>query len=183
VPGERLISRNYGRGPGQFNMNLRSPRQSGWERASRIERWRPSAPTGQGAKLARRRRTGRANRQPDYASLQLKHWAVGAEPVESHERRSDHREHHLALLRFCEPGRARNGVGLYETANNRRLSRRLSSLSETPASCGSPYARDSLAGVDWSKLMSFSRRDACRSWPDLRRASIRGSAGSRPPTR
>ena len=53
TPGERLIPRNYGRGPGQFNMNLRIAKTIGFgkERGGSAEQ-RPGAPSGQGAALA-----------------------------------------------------------------------------------------------------------------------------------
>src|ERR1019366_8453112 len=53
TPGERMLARNYGRGPGQFNVNLRIAKTIGFgkERGGSSAQT-PGALTGQGAALA-----------------------------------------------------------------------------------------------------------------------------------
>ena len=126
VPGERLLARNYGRGPGQFNVNLRIAKTIGFgrERGGSGDP-RTGAPTGQGAALAAA--TGRG-----LGGL------IGS-PSTSHRYNLSIGMSIRNLLNHTNPGPiignitspyfgfanqiagGQNGEGFYETANNRRL--------------------------------------------------------------
>jgi hypothetical protein len=128
--GESLLSRNYGRGPGQFNVNLRIAKTIGLgkERGGSGDS-RPTAATGQGATLAAA--TGRG-----LGGL------IGS-PSTSHRFNLSIGLSVRNLLNHTNPGPiignitspyfgsanqiagAQNGEGFYETANNRRLESQL----------------------------------------------------------
>ena len=126
-----MLSRNYGRGPGQFNVNLRIAKtiglgkERGGSGDSAPQRLHGAERYAGGGK---RPRAWRVDRQPfDLAPLQPKHRAVGAEPAQSHQPRTDYRQHHARpYFGFANQiAGAQNGEGFYETANNRRLESQL----------------------------------------------------------
>ena len=127
TPGERLLPRNYGRGPGQFNVNLRIAKTIGFGR----ERG------GSGDSRPRGRHGRRALRWQRQAAAG---WAglIGS-PSTSHRFNLSIGLSVRNLLNHTNPGPiignitspyfgfanqiagAQNGEGFYETANNRRL--------------------------------------------------------------
>ena len=126
IAGERLLPRNYGRGPGQFNVNLRIAKTIGLgrERGGSADA-RPAAPTGQGAALAAASGRGLGG-------------LIGS-PSTSHRFNLNIGLSIRNLLNHTNPGPivgnitspyfgfanqiagGQNGEGFYETANNRRL--------------------------------------------------------------
>jgi hypothetical protein len=126
TPGERMLARNYGRGPGQFNVNLRIAKTIGFgkERGASGDA-RPGAPTGQGAALAAVSGRGLGG-------------LIGS-PATSHRFNLSIGLSVRNLLNHTNPGPivgnitspyfgfanqiagGQNGEGFYETANNRRL--------------------------------------------------------------
>lgn len=126
TPGERLLSRNYGRCPGQFNVNLRIAKTIGFgkERGGSSAQT-PGAPTGQGAALAAVSGRGLGG-------------LIGS-PSTSHRFNLSIGMSVRNLLNHTNPGPivgnitspyfgfanqiagGQNGEGFYETANNRRL--------------------------------------------------------------
>jgi hypothetical protein len=126
TPGERLLARNYGRGPGQFNVNLRIAKTIGFgkERGGSSAQT-PGAPTGQGAALAAVSGRGLGG-------------LIGS-PSTSHRFNLSIGMSVRNLLNHTNPGPivgnitspyfgfanqiagGQNGEGFYETANNRRL--------------------------------------------------------------
>jgi hypothetical protein len=126
APGERLLGRNYGRGPGQFNVNLRIAKTIGLgrERGGSAEQ-RSGGPTGQGAALAAASGRGLGG-------------LIGS-PSTSHRFNLSIGLSVRNLLNHTNPGPivgnitspyfgfsnqiagGQNGEGFYETANNRRL--------------------------------------------------------------
>jgi hypothetical protein len=130
APGEPLLSRNYGRGPGQFNVNLRIAKTIGLgkERGGSGDS-RPSASSGQSATLAAASGRGLGG-------------LIGS-PSTSHRFNLSIGLSVRNLLNHTNPGPiignitspyfgfanqiagAQNGEGFYETANNRRLESQL----------------------------------------------------------
>src|ERR1039458_2017255 len=126
TPGERLLARNYGRGPGQFNVNLRIAKTIGFgkERGGSGDP-RPAASAGQGAALAAVGGRGLGG-------------LIGS-PSTSHRFNLSIGLSVRNLLNHTNPGPivgnitspyfgfanqiagGQNGEGFYETANNRRL--------------------------------------------------------------
>jgi hypothetical protein len=126
TPGEALLSRNYGRGPGQFNVNLRIAKTIGFgrERGGSTAST-SSAPTGQGAALAAAGGRGLGG-------------VIGTAST-SHRFNLNIGLSIRNLLNHTNPGPivgnitspyfgfanqiagGQNGEGFYETANNRRL--------------------------------------------------------------
>src|ERR1019366_8732609 len=126
TPGERLLARNYGRGPGQFNVNLRIAKTIGFgrERGGAGDS-RPAASAGQGAALAAVGGRGLGG-------------LIGS-PSTSHRFNLSIGLSVRNLLNHTNPGPivgnitspyfgfanqiagGQNGEGFYETANNRRL--------------------------------------------------------------
>jgi hypothetical protein len=121
-----MLARNYGRGPGQFNVNLRIAKTIGFgkERGASGDA-RPGAPTGQGAALAAVSGRGLGG-------------LIGS-PATSHRFNLSIGLSVRNLLNHTNPGPivgnitspyfgfanqiagGQNGEGFYETANNRRL--------------------------------------------------------------
>jgi hypothetical protein len=126
TPGERLLARNYGRSPGQFNVNLRIAKTIGFgkERGGAGDP-RPAASAGQGAALAAVGGRGLGG-------------LIGS-PSTSHRFNLSIGLSVRNLLNHTNPGPivgnitspyfgfanqiagGQNGEGFYETANNRRL--------------------------------------------------------------
>ena len=126
TPAERLLSRNFGRGPGQFNVNLRIAKTIGFgkERGASGDP-RPGNPAGQGAALAAASGRGLGG-------------LIGS-PSTSHRFNLSIGLSVRNLLNHTNPGPivgniaspyfgfanqiagGQNGEGFYETANNRRL--------------------------------------------------------------
>ncbi len=122
-PGERLLSRNFGRGPGQYNVNLRIAKVIGFGRE------RGEAPSGQG---------GGAGNPMQAATGRGLGGLIGT-PSTSHRFNVSIGLSIRNLLNHTNPGPiignitssyfgsanqiagGQNGEGFYETANNRRL--------------------------------------------------------------
>jgi Carboxypeptidase regulatory-like domain len=129
APGEPLLSRNYGRGPGQFNVNLRIAKTIGLGKERGGSDSRPTGSTGQGATLAAASGRGLGG-------------LIGS-PSTSHRFNLSIGLSVRNLLNHTNPGPiignitspyfgsanqiagAQNGEGFYETANNRRLESQL----------------------------------------------------------
>jgi len=125
TPGEQLLSRNFGRGPGQINVNLRITKTIGFgrERGASSSDARPAGGTGAAVQAASGRGLG---------------GLIGT-PTTSHRFNLSIGLSIRNLLNHTNPGPivgnitspyfgtanqiagAQNGEGFYETANNRRL--------------------------------------------------------------
>jgi hypothetical protein len=124
--GERLLSRNYGRGPGQFNVNLRIAKTIGFgkERGSAGD-VRPSAPTGQGAALAAVGGRGLGGLIGSPSTSRRFNLSIGL----SVRNLLNHTNPGPIVGNITSPyfgfanqiAGSQNGEGFYETANNRRL--------------------------------------------------------------
>lgn len=123
-PGERILSRNYGRGPGQYNVNLRISKVFGFgrERGSSGDA-RPSGSPGNAMQAATGRGLGSLIAYPTTShrfnlsiglSIRnlLNHTNPG--PIEG-----DITSPYFGFANMVAGGQ--NGEGFYETANNRRL--------------------------------------------------------------
>jgi hypothetical protein len=124
--GERLLSRNYGRGPGQFNVNLRIAKTIGFgkERGSAGDA-RPAAPTGQGAALAAVGGRGLGGLIGSPSTSRRFNLSIGL----SVRNLLNHTNPGPIVGNITSPyfgfanqiAGGQNGEGFYETANNRRL--------------------------------------------------------------
>jgi len=124
--GERLLSRNYGRGPGQFNVNLRIAKTIGFgkERGSAGDA-RPGAPTGQGAALAAAGGRGLGGLIGAASTSHRFNLSIGL----SVRNLLNHTNPGPIVGNIASPyfgfanqiAGGQNGEGFYETANNRRL--------------------------------------------------------------
>jgi hypothetical protein len=124
--GERLLSRNYGRGPGQFNVNLRIAKTIGFgkERGSASVA-RPAAPTGQGAALAAVGGRGLGGLIGSPSTSRRFNLSIGL----SVRNLLNHTNPGPIVGNIASPyfgfanqiAGGQNGEGFYETANNRRL--------------------------------------------------------------
>ena len=124
--GERLLSRNYGRGPGQFNVNLRIAKTIGFgkERGGAGDA-RPAAPTGQGAALAAVGGRGLGGLIGSASTSRRFNLSIGL----SVRNLLNHTNPGPIVGNITSPyfgfanqiAGGQNGEGFYETANNRRL--------------------------------------------------------------
>jgi hypothetical protein len=124
--GERLLSRNYGRGPGQFNVNLRIAKTIGFgkERGSAGDA-RPAAPTGQGTALAAVGGRGLGGLIGSPSTTRRFNLSIGV----SVRNLLNHTNPGPIVGNITSPyfgfanqiAGGQNGEGFYETANNRRL--------------------------------------------------------------
>jgi hypothetical protein len=124
--GERVLSRNYGRGPGQFNVNLRIAKTIGFgkERGS-AGNARPAAPTGQGAALAAVGGRGLGGLIGSPSTSRRFNLSIGL----SVRNLLNHTNPGPIVGNITSPyfgfanqiAGGQNGEGFYETANNRRL--------------------------------------------------------------
>jgi hypothetical protein len=124
--GERLLSRNYGRGPGQFNVNLRIAKTIGFgkERGSAGDA-RPAAPTGQGTALAAVGGRGLGGLIGSPSTTRRFNLSIGL----SVRNLLNHTNPGPIVGNITSPyfgfanqiAGGQNGEGFYETANNRRL--------------------------------------------------------------
>jgi hypothetical protein len=124
--GERLLSRNYGRGPGQFNVNLRIAKTIGFgkERGGAGDA-RPAAPTGQGAALAAVGGRGLGGLIGSPSTSRRFNLSIGL----SVRNLLNHTNPGPIVGNITSPyfgfanqiAGGQNGEGFYETANNRRL--------------------------------------------------------------
>jgi hypothetical protein len=126
TPGERLLARNYGRGPGQFNVNLRIAKTIGFgkERGGSGDP-RPAAPTGQGAALAALGGRGLGGLIGSPSTAHRFNLSIGL----SVRNLLNHTNPGPIVGNITSPyfgfanqiAGGQNGEGFYETANNRRL--------------------------------------------------------------
>jgi hypothetical protein len=124
--GERVLSRNYGRGPGQFNVNLRIAKTIGFgkERGSAGDP-RSSAPTGQSAALAAVGGRGLGGLIGSASTSHRFNLSIGL----SVRNLLNHTNPGPIVGNITSPyfgfanqiAGGQNGEGFYETANNRRL--------------------------------------------------------------
>jgi hypothetical protein len=124
--GERLLSRNYGRSPGQFNVNLRIAKTIGFgkERGSAGDA-RPAAPTGQGTALAAVGGRGLGGLIGSPSTTRRFNLSIGL----SVRNLLNHTNPGPIVGNITSPyfgfanqiAGGQNGEGFYETANNRRL--------------------------------------------------------------
>src|ERR1017187_4940908 len=124
--GERLLSRNYGRGPGQFNVNLRIAKTIGFgkERGGAGDP-RPAASAGQGAALAAVGGRGLGGLIGSPSTSHRFNLSIGL----SVRNLLNHTNPGPIVGTITSPSFAfanqiaggQNGEGFYETANNRRL--------------------------------------------------------------
>jgi Carboxypeptidase regulatory-like domain len=126
TPGERLLPRNYGRGPGQFNMNLRiaktigfGPERGGGGGSSQ------AAPSGQGAALQAAGGRGLGGLIGAASTTRRFNLSIGI----SVRNLLNHTNPGPIIGNITSPyfgsanqiAGSQNGEGFYETANNRRL--------------------------------------------------------------
>ena len=126
TPGERLLSRNYGRGPGQFNVNLRIAKTIGFgkERGGAGDQ-RPSAGGGQGAALSAASGRGLGGLIGSPSTSRRYNLSIGL----SVRNLLNHTNPGPIVGNITSPyfgfanqiAGGQNGEGFYETANNRRL--------------------------------------------------------------
>jgi Carboxypeptidase regulatory-like domain len=126
APGERLLSRNYGRGPGQFNVNLRIAKTIGFgkERGGGGDQ-RPSAGGGQGASLSAASGRGLGGLIGSPSTSRRYNLSIGL----SVRNLLNHTNPGPIVGNITSPyfgfanqiAGGQNGEGFYETANNRRL--------------------------------------------------------------
>ena len=126
TPGERLLSRNYGRGPGQFNMNLRIAKTIGFgkERGASGGQASGAAP-GQGAALAAVSGRGLGGLIGSPSTSRRFNLSIGL----SVRNLLNHTNPGPIVGNITSPyfgfanqiAGGQNGEGFYETANNRRL--------------------------------------------------------------
>ena len=126
APGERLLARNYGRGPGQFNVNLRIAKTIGLgkERGGPAEQ-RNVAPTGQGAAVAAASGRGLGGLIGSASTSHRFNLSIGL----SVRNLINHTNPGPIVGNITSPyfgfsnqiAGGQNGEGFYETANNRRL--------------------------------------------------------------
>ena len=124
--GERLLSRNYGRGPGQFNVNLRIAKTIGFgrERGGGGDQ-RPSAGGGQGAALSAASGRGLGGLIGSPSTTHRYNLSIGL----SVRNLLNHTNPGPIVGNITSPyfgfanqiAGGQNGEGFYETANNRRL--------------------------------------------------------------
>jgi hypothetical protein len=125
VPGERSIGRNYGRGPGQFNVNLRIAKTIGLgkERGGPAER--NAAPMGQGTALAAASGRGLGGLIGSASTSHRYNLSIGL----SVRNLINHTNPGPIVGNITSPyfgfsnqiAGGQNGEGFYETADNRRL--------------------------------------------------------------
>jgi hypothetical protein len=130
TPGEPLLPRNYGRGPGQFNVNLRIAKTIGLgrERGGAGDS-RPTASTGQGATLAAASGRGLGGLIGSPSTSHRFNLSIGI----SVRNLLNHTNAGPIVGNITSPyfgfanqiAGAQNGEGFYETANNRRLESQL----------------------------------------------------------
>ncbi len=130
TPGEPLLPRNYGRGPGQFNVNLRIAKTIGLgrERGGAGDS-HPAASTGQGATLAAASGRGLGGLIGSPSTSHRFNLSIGI----SVRNLLNHTNAGPIVGNITSPyfgfanqiAGAQNGEGFYETANNRRLESQL----------------------------------------------------------
>ncbi len=130
APGEPLLPRNYGRGPGQFNVNLRIAKTIGLgrERGGAGDS-HPAASTGQGATLAAASGRGLGGLIGSPSTSHRFNLSIGI----SVRNLLNHTNAGPIVGNITSPyfgfanqiAGAQNGEGFYETANNRRLESQL----------------------------------------------------------
>ncbi len=126
TPGERLLSRNFGRSPGQFNVNLRIAKTIGFgkERGGGGDQ-RAGAPTGQGAAMAAVSGRGLGGLIGSPSTSRRFNLSIGL----SVRNLLNHTNPGPIVGNITSPyfgfanqiAGGQNGEGFYETANNRRL--------------------------------------------------------------
>lgn len=124
-PGERLIPRNYGRGPGQFNFNLRIAKTIGFGRERGGSASGSGAPSGQGAALAAAGGRGLGSLIGAASTTRRYNLSIGI----SIRNLFNHTNPGPIIGNITSPyfgsanqiAGSQNGEGFYETANNRRL--------------------------------------------------------------
>ncbi|HEY1494814.1 MAG TPA: carboxypeptidase regulatory-like domain-containing protein [Candidatus Solibacter sp.] len=124
-PGERLIPRNYGRGPGQFNFNLRIAKTIGFGRESGGSASGSGGPSGQGAALAAAGGRGLGGLIGAASTTHRYNLSIGI----SVRNLFNHTNAGPIIGNVTSPyfgsanqiAGSQNGEGFYETANNRRL--------------------------------------------------------------
>jgi len=125
VAGERLIPRNYGRGPGQFNFNIRIAKTIGFGRERGGSANTSSAPSGQGAALAAAGGRGLGGLIGAASTAHRYNLSIGL----SVRNLFNHTNPGPIIGNITSPyfgsanqiAGSQNGEGFYETANNRRL--------------------------------------------------------------
>ena len=130
TPGEPLLPRNYGRGPGQFNVNLRIAKTIGLGRErGRAGESHPAASAGQGATLAAASGRGLGGLIGSPSTSHRFNLSIGI----SVRNLLNHTNAGPIVGNITSPyfgfanqiAGAQNGEGFYETANNRRLESQL----------------------------------------------------------